>query len=79
MALLALSHGMPSFPDALCCKLDVDIEFFFSEDPDEIEIAQSTCSFCLEKQKCLDWAIKMEWNEKYKWGVYGGLTPEERP
>lgn len=76
--MLALSHGMPSLPDALCCKLDIDIEYFFSEEPDEIKIAQSVCEFCPEKQKCLDWAIEFEKGEKYKWGVYGGLTANDR-
>jgi hypothetical protein len=64
---------------ALCCKLkDVNPEWFFSEDEEEIEIAQTICSFCPIKKECLEWANLFEKDEKYRWGVYGGLTSLER-
>lgn len=63
----------------LCIKLsDVDPEWFFSEDLDEIKLAQSICSNCPIRLECLDWAIGFEMEERYVWGVYGGLTSWER-
>lgn len=79
--MLALKHGLPCSDDVepLCCKLDNDIkEYFFSDDPKEIEIAQSICHLCPAKDKCKDWATSIEKDERYKWGIYGGLSAVER-
>lgn len=75
--MMTLRHSFRQ--DPLCTKLsDVDPEWFFSDDPKDIETAQSICSHCPIKRECLDWAVSIEQNEKYSWGVYGGLTASER-
>lgn len=75
--IFPLSHSFSA--DPLCCKLaDVNPEWFFSEDPEEIEQAQSVCSHCPIKRECLDWACSFEKNQKYLYGIFGGLTPEMR-
>jgi hypothetical protein len=57
---------------AKCTNPAVDPEWFFDE---QLPIlAKAVCETCPLKQACLNWAIKS--GEPY--GIYGGLTPEER-
>lgn len=48
------------------------VELFYSEEPDDIELAKSLCAGCPVREECL--AAGM--SERY--GVWGGTTPEER-
>lgn len=57
--------------DAACRELPKDV--FFALDGDHRE-AKRVCSECPVRQDCLDFAI----DSGSKFGVYGGLTPEER-
>lgn len=75
--MISLQHTFSREP--LCCKLsDVDPEWFFSEKEEEIELAQSICSHCPIKRECLEWANSIEKIEKYRWGIYGGLSATDR-
>lgn len=75
--MITLFHSFSKVP--LCCKLeDVNPEWFFSEDPDEMKLAQSICSHCPIKRECLDWANSIEKDQKFIWGIYGGLSSTER-
>lgn len=75
--MMKLVHSFSKQP--LCSQLsDVNPEWFFSEDIEDTKTAQSICSHCPIKRECLDWAISIERKEKYVWGVYGGLTSDQR-
>lgn len=43
-------------------------DYFFSEDPVEIEDAKEVCSHCPVRKECLAWAL----DNKEIWGVWGG-------
>lgn len=45
---------------------------FFSELPSKIEKAKELCAKCPMTQECLALGMEMEF------GIFGGLTPEER-
>jgi WhiB family redox-sensing transcriptional regulator len=68
--------GFGSFFDAgdkaQCAQPMVDPEWFF--DDSQTDMAKIICDQCPLKQACGQWAI--ETNENF--GVYGGLTPDER-
>jgi len=62
------------------CK-DMDTGLFFYEDnergPDKearIEAAKAICAGCPVKVDCLEFALQI----KEDYGIWGGLTPEER-
>lgn len=62
------------------CK-DVDQELFYYPDEERgstknarIHAAKAVCKTCTVKQECLAWAERVP--EAY--GIWGGLTPEER-
>jgi WhiB family redox-sensing transcriptional regulator len=72
--LLAQFKAIPAQLDlaqAVC--VNEDSEIFFSEEPSEIALAKSICGECPIATQCAEWAAK---NAEY--GVFGGLTPEER-
>jgi hypothetical protein len=72
--LLAQFKAIPAQLDlaqAVC--VNADSEIFFSEEPSEIALAKSICGECPIAAQCAEWAAK---NAEY--GVFGGLTPEER-
>jgi hypothetical protein len=72
--LLAQFKAIPAQLDldqAVC--VNAGSEIFFSEDPSEIALAKDICSGCPIASQCAEWAAK---NAEY--GVFGGLTPEER-
>ena len=63
----------------------MDTNIWFSQDnpgkdtgitgePERIHLAKMICSGCPVRNDCLDWAIRTD----DKWGLYGGLTPQER-
>ena len=70
-----------TFDNPLCAKIS-PIHFYVDED-DEIvrpevsnksyDTAIETCKKCSHATDCAEWGIKKE-----KWGVWGGLTPQER-
>ena len=67
---------VPSFENALC--INTPPEWFYEEDrvnPQQqvVELARSVCVSCTERVRCLEWAME---NEKY--GMWGGLTANER-
>lgn len=51
-------------------------DLWFDEDT-EVE-AKARCSSCPFKAECLQRALAFEASEKYRWGVWGGLTALER-
>lgn len=79
MVLSERLHGENFFRNALCCKLQsINPCWWFSEKPEEIEKAQSICSLCSVREPCLDWANSFEKDQDYRYGIYGGLTAEQR-
>lgn len=48
------------------------VELFYSEDPEEIDTAKSICEGCPVQKQCLIQGLHEEF------GIWGGLTPEER-
>ena len=57
---------------ALCTPADEPL--FFSELASKVARAKAICADCPVRQKCLDFAIR----EDVEFGVFGGLTPDER-
>ena len=55
------------------CKT-IQVELFFPPTEEEAEGAKSVCRACLVKEPCLEFAIAA--GERF--GVWGGLTPQER-
>jgi hypothetical protein len=61
--------------DARCEKEPEWVQdLFYSEDPDDILLAQSVCDGCLVQIDCLEWAMGM----KEKWGVWGMHSAADR-
>ncbi len=48
------------------------VDLWFSEDPDDIELAVSICSLCPARAACA------EMGEGEAYGVWGGTTPADR-
>ena len=53
---------------------DLDPNFFFPDNDEEIEAAKEFCRTCVVQFDCLEYALQHQ--EKY--GVWGGHTAEER-
>jgi WhiB family transcriptional regulator, redox-sensing transcriptional regulator len=77
--------------DALCARPDVDPEMFFAnlQGTDETtgkfsdlsltaRRAQKMCQGCPVKEACLNLAMANETTQRYRWGIWGGLTPNQR-
>ena len=60
--------------DAQCSKPDAPYMFPSAQDDEGVRQAKETCRWCPVREQCLSGA--MERGEQY--GVWGGLTPEER-
>ena len=58
--------------DALCSE--VDPERMFPEVGERAEAAKSICRRCAVTDQCLQWAL----DNDERWGVWGGMTEEER-
>jgi Transcription factor WhiB len=43
-------------------------------EPERISLAKMICSGCPVRNDCLDYSIKTD----DRWGIMGGLTPQER-
>jgi hypothetical protein len=64
-------HPMPDLSRGACAGLDTEI--FFSDSTSKTVLAKAICSQCPVRDICLDWAI-----ENAEFGVFGGLTAQER-
>lgn len=40
--------------------------------------AQRVCETCPVRRQCLEVAMKNETTQRYRWGIWGGLTPNQR-
>jgi hypothetical protein len=66
-----MRNPLPNLSDGAC--VGVDTEVFFSDSPNDIRLAKAICEGCPVKNMCLEWA-----NAYAEFGIFGGLTPEER-
>lgn len=64
---------IPRFTESALCA-EVDPELFFPEQHTRGSAAKLLCGRCLAREECLAWALAHD--ERY--GVWGGLSPEER-
>jgi WhiB family transcriptional regulator, redox-sensing transcriptional regulator len=65
--------GVQSWRDLALC-LEVDPELFFPAPGENPHPARRVCAQCPVSAQCLDYAI----STGQRFGVWGGLTPEER-
>lgn len=49
------------------------VDYFFSEEPEEIAVAKELCSICPVRKECLQTAL----NNKEVWGIWGGRDEVE--
>jgi len=61
------------FQDRAACTPD-DFDLFFGEYASRIAAAKAICATCPVIDKCRDFAI----NDNIEFGIYGGMTPDER-
>lgn len=63
---------------ASCASVGLDVFYPESGNRGVWDAARSICSRCPVKAECLEFALKAEvdWPDRY--GMFGGLTPEER-
>lgn len=61
--------------DALCGE--VDPETFHPKRGDDVEPAKRICAQCPVRLPCLAYGLEHE-AESYRYGIFGGLTPQER-
>lgn len=61
--------------DAAC--LGVNVTVFFPEDEDYTD-ARMFCGKCRHRPACLRWALNFETPDVTRYGMFGGMTPEER-
>lgn len=55
-----------------CTATGVDPEWFFSDDPDDVQLAKDVCAGCTSRDQCLaDYLYE-------PYGMFGGLTQQER-
>jgi WhiB family redox-sensing transcriptional regulator len=76
------SHQHPdTLPNALAWAKDAacngyDLDDFFTEAKAGIAWAKRVCGLCPVREECLAEALRAEYGSRY--GIYGGLTPDER-
>ena len=58
--------------EALCAR--VDPELFFPEKGESPKGAKVVCEHCPVRAECLRWAV----SNNIRWGVWGGLTTQQR-
>ncbi len=74
-------HAMPALPNALswadraACK-GQDLGVFFSEADQKVREAKAICGRCPVVSECLAETLRAEVTPRY--GISGGLTPDER-
>lgn len=56
------------------------VEWWFSDDEEDISRARDLCYQCTVRQECLNYALSIEGadEEPLCYGIYGGWLPEER-
>ncbi|MFJ1869925.1 WhiB family transcriptional regulator [Streptomyces chartreusis] len=79
---MSASHQAPkTLPNALewaaraACR-NYDLDDFFTDSKNGIAWAKRICGGCPVREQCLAMALRAEDGSRY--GIYGGLTPEER-
>lgn len=67
-------HGVPfpSFPDAAC--VGVPVQVFFPARGGDSTVAKAICKTCPSRRACLDFALA----HKIKQGIWGGKSERER-
>ena len=62
--------------EAACALEGIDPEIFFpsSSSSAVVALAKKVCSKCVVRDECLNYAFE----EEDAYGIYGGLTPNER-
>lgn len=82
-----LSVGLPEWTQQGACfsgGRGEHLEDFFAEDTsdgqttEQVHGAKRICSTCPVRAECIDWAVTFEQDAKYRSGIFGGLTPDER-
>lgn len=71
--------GSQDWRDQAVC-VGVPSTVFFPEMPQMTtawDVARRLCGSCPVREKCLEFALRYEDLED-RWGMYGGLTPNER-
>ena len=74
---------LPALPDwtehADCAGGDTDHDFFpHPTDYAGIARGKRICADCPVRVDCLGWALHLERSRERRYGIYGGLTPDER-
>lgn len=79
---MSASHQHPdTLPNALtwaakaACQT-YELSLFFTESKTGVDLAKRVCRRCPVSEKCLDMALRAEDGSRY--GIYGGLTADER-
>lgn len=67
---------------AACKNMSIDM-FFPEQEPTDKKTehyipAKKICAICPVRNECLMYAMRMEEDERWRYGLYGGLTPHER-
>lgn len=63
--------------DALCAEIGDD-ELFFPPKNVGYKKGKAICQKCDVKDQCLAYIMKLETGTKRRFGLYGGLSPNER-
>lgn len=65
----------PWMEQALCAQTGpADFMWFPDKSERAYSDARRTCAACMVKRSCLEYALDID----DQWGMYGGLTPNER-
>lgn len=86
-AEMVLKVGLPAWTQQANCysggRGEMLQDFFVEDTSDgetteQVHGAKRTCSTCPVRAECIDWAITYEKDQKYRSGIFGGLTADER-
>ena len=55
-----------------------DLALWFSEDDFSVGTAKLMCAECVSREPCLEFAMSGETGRASRYGVFGGLDPDER-
>jgi WhiB family redox-sensing transcriptional regulator len=69
----------PEWTARAACRY-ADPEMFFGEQGTTFKVAKKLCAPCVVKNQCLLLALEIEGgtSRQSRYGVFGGLTPDER-